>query len=85
MFEGSLSSSIASQCMKKLIENLIIQSFDVLSLPFASESTSFKTKDRYINSAKIINKIGIFFKIDTKKTEPNGLHDIPGEWFRGPF
>jgi len=87
MFEGSLSSSIASQCMKKLIENqIILKSFDILSLPFAPESTSFfKTKDRYINSAKIINKVGKIFKIDTKKIEPIGLHDIPGEWFRGPF
>ena len=87
MLEGSLSSSITTHCMKKLIENSIkLKSFEILSLPFAPESTSFfKTKDRYINSAKIVNKVASNLKLNIQEIKSNHIHDIPGGWFKGPF
>ncbi len=87
MFEGSISSSIASDFMKIQLENKInLKSFDILSLPFASESTSFfKTKVRYISSVNIVNKVAESLKININEIETNNIHDIPGEWFKGPF
>ena len=42
MIEGSLSTSIASDCMKHLIEKSInIKSFEILSLPLRQKALHF--------------------------------------------
>ncbi len=88
MIEGSLSSSIFVDCMKRIIsKNIKLKSFNVLSIPFEPESSSFfKTKNRYIDKQTIISKVLSILKLNIKNDSTNSSeHDVPGEWFKGPF
>ena len=84
----SIISTIGTQLLEKIInQNLDIKSIKTISLPFESESSSFfDTKNRYVNWINIIKEIEFILN----KQIPVGLedktpHDIPGEWFKGPF
>ncbi len=85
--ESSLSSSLITKliCNKETLS--ILKEIDYLSLPFENESTSyFKTKDRYINWIDIVQKISKSLKKTININPlPEGHHDVPGEWFKGPF
>jgi pyruvate dehydrogenase E1 component beta subunit len=60
---------------------------EIISMPFAPEPTSYGlTKyfynDRYDVVYKILEMLKIKRKINRVKL---GHHDVPGEWFKGPF
>ena len=84
----SIVTTICTRLFEKIInQNLDIKSIKTISLPFESESSSFfDTKNRYVNWINIIKEIEFILN----KQIPVGLedktpHDIPGEWFKGPF
>ncbi len=84
----SITTNICTEILKKITNtNLDLSSLEVLSLPFENESTSyFDTKDRYVTWVNIINKIADQLNQEipcpTPKERP---HDVPGDWFKGPF
>ncbi len=86
----TLKCSIVNDISTKIITDkktrLGIDSFNILALEQGHESTSFsKTKTRYNsyieiveNTLRQLNKEQIYLK-------KSYYHDIPGEWFKGPF
>ena len=60
---------------------------EVLSLPFEQESTSFfDTKKRYKNWIDIVKIITLKLQLkEINISYQDKPHDIPGEWFKGPF
>ena len=87
-----LNCSVITTICTKLIEEIINQNLDIkaiktISLPFESESSSyFDTKNRYSNWINIVKEVEVILKkkipIELIDKTP---HDIPGEWFKGPF
>ena len=67
-----------------------IQYASVICMPNTPVPTShFLTKDLYIGSREIISKVANIFQLNEKNLlkdfkEPK-WHDVPGEWFKGPF
>lgn len=86
----SASSSLFYELMKKLeLTSYKLNSFEIISLPFESESSSiFKTRKRFsscIDIAKnILKKLNVANNIQAFNFNMKP-HDIPGEWFKGPF
>jgi len=84
------SLSIAHQIyyqISKLSEDVDL---DILTMPDTPEPTSyFLTKNFYINALDIIKKLENLLKEDLslakKEIVPSNHHDVPGEWFKGPF
>lgn len=58
-----------------------------LGLPDYPEPTSFAlTKEFYVDADKIVNHIGSMLNVKiTDKLAKSTLHDVPGNWFKGPF
>jgi len=86
--ESSLISTICTRLLQELTsKNLDLSCLKILSLPFENESTSyFDTVDRYNTWLDIVEFVGA--NIDKSVPTPlnNSLyHDIPGDWFKGPF
>ena len=86
--DGSISGEILSKVVDEMWEDLELKP-ERMAMPNFPESTSFAlTKDYHVNSEKIVEKISkmLEINIDTgnsfKKDHP---HDVPGEWFTGPF
>lgn len=85
---GSLSSEIITLINENCFQYLKERP-SRLTVPDIPEPTSYGlTKYYYNDSEKIFNKIAQIFKIKkaskTKKVRITH-HDIPGEWFKGPF
>jgi len=85
--ESSISSTIITKlvCQNDFRRN--IEEIDLISLPFENESTSyFKTNNRYTNWIDIVIKISNSLNkkiiINEQLIE---YHDVPGDWFKGPF
>ena len=80
-----LSPSLLSQILKthKQLKNFP----EILAMPFAPEPTSYGlTKYFYKSRFDVINKVLKMLKINKKiKSNIIGHHDVPGEWFKGPF
>ena len=90
---GALTCSVASDIVSKLSTeyfNLLKEAPAVLAMPDVPEPTSFAlTKNFYIRAADIAKKALDMLCIDNINPhedipEPNP-HDVPGEWFKGPF
>ena len=84
----SVISNICTELLEEVInQNLDISSFKTISLPFESESTSFfDTKNRYSDWRKIVKEIGVILNKNVPiESNNNYPHDIPGDWFQGPF
>ena len=86
----TLRSSVVNDISTVILSNKNVtnklESFDIISLDNSHESTSFfKTKIRYNNYIDIIKCILSSYKIDFIPEVNNKKHDIPGEWFKGPF
>ena len=90
---GSLTCSVASDIVSKLSTEyfgLFKKAPVVLAMPDVPEPTSYAlTKNFYIRAADIANKVLKILDIDNFNPykdipEPNP-HDVPGEWFKGPF
>ena len=63
---------------------------EILTMPDTPEPTSyFLTKNFYINAINIIEKleklIGKDLSLAKKDIKPSRNHDVPGDWFKGPF
>ena len=61
-----------------------------MAMPDVPEPTSIAlTKGFYIRAKDIINRVGKILNLDQnyleKSFEEPKFHDIPGEWFKGPF
>ena len=90
---GVSTCSVASDIVSKLTtENfsLLKSSPAILAMPDVPEPTSFAlTKNFYIRAADIAKKILEILKIDNinpYEDIPEPVpHDVPGEWFKGPF
>ena len=84
--ESSLMATVASAILSCNETRKAIESIDILSLPFESESTSyFQTINRYLNGNKLITKINNMIGTNIPAISENAYHDVPGEWFKGPF
>jgi len=90
---GTSTCSVASDIVSKLSTqyfSLLRESPIVLTMPEVPEPTSFAlTKGFYIRAADIANKV--LQKMNISNANPYvdipepSPHDIPGEWFNGPF
>ena len=84
--ESSVSSTVISKLFKDPSFRHSLNNFDVISLPFEHESTSFfHTKNRYLSSNDLISSINTLLNLSIPSIPNHSLHDIPGEWFKGPF
>ena len=89
---GVSSVSVSSDIICKIVEGLDykeLHGISKLAMPEVPEPTSYAlTKDFYNNADDIINEVLSMFGY-SKKTQPiirdQEHHDIPGEWFQGPF
>jgi pyruvate dehydrogenase E1 component beta subunit len=86
---GSVAGEIiAKVCMKKF-ESLTSPP-ERLAMPDVPEPTSFAlTKGFHVTSKNIVDKVLKMCKIEVisglKTPEAGSFHDVPGEWFKGPF
>ena len=84
----SVISTICTNLFEEIVnQNLDIRAIKTISLPFESESTSyFDTKNRYNNWINIIKEVESILKLKIPIVFNKKIpHDIPGEWFKGPF
>ena len=60
---------------------------EIMSMPFAPEPTSYGlTKYFYNDRYDVINKVLDMLKLKKKIIRTKlDHHDVPGEWFKGPF
>tara|TARA_B100000925_G_scaffold263599_1_gene221620 strand:- start:288 stop:1340 length:1053 start_codon:yes stop_codon:yes gene_type:complete len=82
--------SFASEILSKVILNdfkYLKTRPEILTMPDISEPTSYAlTKNFYITEKDIIKKIFKILKINkTISTKKIKHHDVPGNWFKGPF
>ncbi|SVC82650.1 uncharacterized protein METZ01_LOCUS335504, partial [marine metagenome] len=61
-----------------------------LAMPDVPEPTSFGlTKDFHITAKNVVEKVLAMFKIqpedNLKLLNRDENHDVPGDWFKGPF
>jgi len=89
---SSISFSVSSEIISYLTNVLKLKNEMILKkigLPDIPEPTSYGlTKNFYINADNVINKVLSIFDLPIM-SEPilrkQTHHDIPGEWFKGPF
>lgn len=84
---GSVASEIISQVSQKLFKVLKCPP-EIMTMPDIPEPTSYNlTKNLYIDYLKIIKKISNIFKRKINFNNKNLIknHDVPGDWFKGPF
>jgi len=63
-----------------------VKGFEVITLDEGNESTSFfKTKNRYKTYKDIVNSVLKSLNKEQIEFDDDKHHDIPGEWFKGPF
>ena len=84
------SLSIAHLIYYKISQLGLFINKDILTMPDTPEPTSyFLTKKFYINALNIIEKLEMLIGQDLASAKkdiiPPKHHDIPGEWFKGPF
>ena len=90
---GSLTCSVASDIVSKISTkyfSYLKKSPSILAMPDVPEPTSYGlTKSFYIRAADIANEackiLGIKHLNPYKDIPEPNPHDIPGEWFKGPF
>jgi len=85
-YESSYTCSIATRLFETSEFRAAIIDFKILSLPFEHESTSyFQTASRYIDARTIISQINNILGSLVPLVDPPVHHDVPGDWFKGPF
>lgn len=88
---GHLTSSFSAEVITRITENCfsyLKAAPKRLALPDYPEPTSFGLTKEFYNDAddiieKIVDILGVEITIETNKN--NEFHDIPGDWFKGPF
>lgn len=89
---GHLNGSISAEISAKISESLfdiLLASPKRLALPDYPEGTSFGLTDQFHPNAKTIVDL-VCSELDIKINTDNILHndrphDVPGDWFKGPF
>ena len=85
-FESSILSTVIARVLKQRSIRQVLDNFEILSLPFEHESTSyFQTYGRYFTCNKLISLINDFLDTSITFLPQQGFHDVPGDWFKGPF
>ncbi|MDP2635445.1 MULTISPECIES: transketolase C-terminal domain-containing protein [unclassified Pseudoalteromonas] len=86
---GHTFSSVASEISHSIYSryySLLQCPISIIGLPHYPEPTSYKlTKNYYPNANTLSLKIAEDIGINIAKINLNKHHDIPGEWFKGPF
>ena len=89
---AAVDFSVSSQIICKYATSHLfnrIEKFDILGLPNMPEPTSYAlTRHYYQNADDIINKVLCFFgkqQYCDPVLRKQLHHDIPGDWFKGPF
>lgn len=86
--DGSISGEIVSKIIEKLWNNLASKP-ERLAMPNFPEGTSFAlTKDYHVTSKDIALKISQILKKEVvidNTFDKDHPHDVPGDWFSGPF
>ena len=90
---GFLTCSVASDIVSKISTqyfSYLKHAPCILAMPDVPEPTSFGlTKNFYIRAADIANEVLKILEIKNlnpyKDIPQPDLHDIPGDWFKGPF
>ena len=86
--DGSISAEIVSKIIEKLWNNLGSKP-ERLAMPNFPEGTSFAlTKDYHVTSKDIALKISQILKKEVvidNTFDKDHPHDVPGDWFSGPF
>lgn len=81
----SVASEIVSQVMRKFHKGLTSPP-EIMTMPDIPEPTSYGlTKNISIDYVKIVKKISKIFNIKVKFKNNIKHHDVPDEWFKGPF
>ena len=80
-----ISSTISNYLYSKI--NNLKNKIEIISMPFSPEPTSHKLIEGFYNDRyDISNKVFKMFKKNIKLSNKNSTrHDIPGDWFKGPF
>ena len=82
----SIINNISTEILKRreITENL--DNFKTFALPNEHENTSFhKTKSRYVTFKEITNYVLRTLGKDEIVFDKEVAHDLPGDWFKGPF
>jgi acetoin:2,6-dichlorophenolindophenol oxidoreductase subunit beta len=89
---GAQTCSVAAEIITRVVDHCWLNLKDKpsrLTMPDIPEPTSFGlTKGFYIRSKDILEKIcGMLGLLQSQYTVPDEpeLHDVPGNWFTGPF
>jgi len=86
-----LSFSLSSEIMARVTENCFKDLKSAprrIGLPDYPEPTSFALTTHYYHSSEeIVRQVSqlLYNKNIKINTVSNGLHDVPGDWFKGPF
>lgn len=88
-FTGSVSADIVAKITSECWDNLISPPVRI-AMPDFPEPTSFGlTKDLYPTAETIVDAVNVMLgtSISTTglKSNRNHSHDVPGNWFQGPF
>ena len=84
---GSIGSDIVAKISMKYF-NVLKCAPKIIALPDIHSPTSYNLTKKYYQDAKdIVIEIGKIFNIDidTSKFMNKIHHDVPGDWFKGPF
>ena len=86
---GSIANDIIYQVMSSNKKNIVKSFPKKIAMPDVPEPTSYGlTKNFYIRANKIADEVLLMLKIKKNKNlnliEPIP-HDVPGDWFKGPF
>ena len=87
------SFSVSSEILAKVsieLHDILRSPPGILGLEDISSPASFGlTKDYYFGAEDIYNKIKLMLNIKDKQRNnlfiKNHPHDVPGDWFKGPF
>lgn len=83
----SVSSEVISRVVKSSF-SFLNKAPEALTKPDYAEPTSYGlTEEYYIDAEAIVSKIAqvLELDIDAKCLKKSGHHDVPGNWFTGPF
>ena len=85
-YSGSLASEIISELSINCLPYFKLSPIKLTSLDIPEPTSQFYTKEFQLNYEKILKKILKTFNIKKRLDYKKDLkHDIPGEWFNGPF
>ena len=84
--DGSIANDIIAKVYKEVFQSLKIAPVN-LSMPNIPEPTSYQlTINFYVNAVIIVKEVLKIFKINKRiNLRLPSKHDVPGDWFKGPF